>query len=109
MPHPLEQRVGAVRRRARGLMLAFGLSRFATALVGAVLLAALADYWLHFRDPGVRVILSLAVAALGGWAAWRYLIPVLQRRLTDAAVARQIERRFPQLNDRLASTINFLA
>ena len=75
---------------------------------GRGLALGLADYWIHFRDPGIRVLSLLAVLAAGLGPLYRYLRPVLARRLDDVAIAQKIERRFPALRDRLSSSVEFL-
>ena len=108
MPHPLEAKIGAVRRQAARLVWTFGLSRFATTLVAVVLAAGLADYLIRYQDRGVRVICSLAALAAAAWALVRLGQTVRGARFRDLDVALKIERRFPQLVDRLASTVQFL-
>lgn len=108
MPHPLEAKIGAVRRRAGRLVWTFGLSRLATALVAIFLAAGLADYLIRYQDRGVRLICSLAALAAAGWAIYRFAQTVRGAYFRDLDVALKIERRFPQLQDRLASTVQFL-
>jgi hypothetical protein len=108
MPHEIETRIAEVRRRARRLMLLYALSWVVAAVVAATLVLGLADYWIHFRDPGIRVLSLLALLAVLVWAAVHYLRPVLARRLDDVAIAQKIERRFPALRDRLSSSVEFL-
>src|SRR5262245_43012484 len=108
MSHPLQQQVENVFRRARRLMLLTGLAwAGAVALLVAVAFG-LADYLFHFRDPGVRLICSLAVMAAVLWSAWRWVLPVVRFRWSPVRVAQQIERSFPELQGRLASSIDFL-
>lgn len=108
MPHPLEHQIGAVRRRAGRLVWAFGASRLATTFAAILLSAGLADYLVRYQDRGVRVILSLAALAAAGWAVYRFSQVLRGARFRDLDVALKIERRFPQLQDRLASTVQFL-
>jgi hypothetical protein len=108
MAHEIESRIADVRRRARRLLLLYALSWIVAAVVAAILVLGLADYWIRFRDPGIRILSLLAVMAAGGWAAFRYLRPLLTRRLDDVAIAQRIERHFPVLHDRLSSSVEFL-
>ncbi len=108
MPHEIETKIADVRRRARRLLIVYALSWVVAALVAAILLLALADYWIRFRDPGLRVLSLVAVLAAAAWSANRYLRPVWRRRLDDVAIAQKIERRFPALGDRLSSSVEFL-
>lgn len=52
---------------------------------------------------GVRVVLSLAALAYLGHVAWRFLLYPLRRELTRRDVAVAIERRFPELQQKLIS------
>ena len=108
MPHEIETRIADVRRRARRLLLLYALSWVVAAAVATTLALGLADYWIHFRDPGIRVLSLLSLLAVLVWAAIHYLRPVLVRRLDDVAIAQKIERHFPTLRDRLSSSIEFL-
>ncbi|MDP6719819.1 MAG: hypothetical protein QGF59_14250, partial [Pirellulaceae bacterium] len=89
-----------------------GLGWLATVVIIATLLLALLDYGLYvaFRvdDLGLRVVFSiLALAALvTGMVV--YLRPAIRHRWTDVDVAQRIEQCFPELNDRLSSSIGFL-
>jgi hypothetical protein len=84
-----------------------GLSRVAGALVLAVVAAGLADYLLNLDAP-IRAALLATLAAFLGWLTWRYVVTPLIVRFRDLDIALRIERRWPGLNDRLASTVQFL-
>ena len=73
-----------------------------------MLLVGLADYLLRFQDPGIRLMCSLSVLLAFAWAAYRFGIAGWGRPLRDVEIAQRIERRFPSLADRLASTLEFL-
>ncbi len=108
MAHPLEQKIGRVRRQARRLLLTYALC-WTVAWVGAVLVVlGCADYLIRFQDPGIRLLCSLAVLGVLGWTTHRYAYPALARSLGDVQIARRIERDYPVLTDRLASTLLFL-
>ena len=108
MSHPLQQMVRAVSRRSRRLLLLYGVSCFLTIFLLAACAAGLADYWGRFRDPGVRIILSASTLVLLVWSFVRFVAPAVQHRISNLQVARRIERRFPELQDRLSSSIEFL-
>lgn len=108
MPHPLQTRVEAVRGRAARLLWMYGLSRFAAAAVGIIILLALADYGLRLHDAAGRWLFSLmALLGIAGafmWLGW----PALRPRKSPIEVARRIESRFPALEGRLSSAVAFL-
>ncbi len=108
MPHPLQQQMASVRRRAQLLLLVHGIARVLATVVAIVLLAGLVDYAVHFSDRGLRIMLTLSVVGVAAWATWRYLFQALTTRFSDTGIALRVQRRFPQLGDRLASAIEFL-
>ncbi|MEX0710727.1 MAG: hypothetical protein WD278_00170, partial [Pirellulales bacterium] len=108
MSHPLEARMARIRRRARLLVLVHALGRLAAMLVAVVIALVLIDWLIHFEDRGLRTIASLAALAVAAWGLVRFVWPALHLPLGKLHVALGVERTFPQLNDRLASTVEFL-
>lgn len=108
MPHILEQKITAVRRRVRRLLLVDAAARLVALLLATALVLGLADYLVRFEDRGVRLISSLALVAACGWAFHRFVGPALRIRLSDVELALQLEQRLPILRDRLASAMRFL-
>ncbi len=109
MAHPLEQKIGQVRRRARWLLGLYALGWTFGIVLAAVLVLTLADYLIRFQDPGVRVMASLSMVAVLGWAVYHFVVVgFADSKLGDVQIARRIEHRFPSLTDRLASTVQFL-
>ena len=107
MRHPLETRIAALRGQVRRLLAAHGLAWSILGAVSAVVAAGLLDFFVHFV-PEVRLALLLGVVAGSAWLFWRYVVVPLIVRFDDLDIALRIERRWPGLNDRLASTIQFL-
>ncbi len=108
MPHPLQQHVAHLRRRARRLVLLHGWSCVFSAVLAVAAVLGLADYLIRFHDPGIRILALLAVLGTLGWSVYRFLLRPLARRTSEVDVAQRIERRYPQLQDRLSSAIAFL-
>jgi len=108
MPHPLQQQIASVRRRAQLLLLVHGIARVLAAVVAIVLLAGWVDFTLHLHDRGLRIMLTLSVVGVAVWATWRFFLQALTTRFSDTGIAFRVQRRFPQLGDRLASAIDFL-
>src|SRR5689334_2864104 len=104
---PLEARIAALRGRVRRLLALHGLSWVVGALVLAVIAAGLADWLVHLAAE-VRLAALLAFVGPGGWLSARFVIAPLVIRFRDLDIALRIERRWPGLNDRLASTVQFL-
>jgi hypothetical protein len=108
MPHAVEEKVRAVSRRVRRFQAVFGMAVAAAIVLAVALAVGLADYLLRFEDPGLRFLASCVVLTTLAWVAWRYAIPGCTYRPTDLHVAQQIEQHFPELENRLGSTIEFL-
>ncbi len=108
MAHPLELKIGQVRSRARRLLAFYALGWTIAAITACVVLLGLADYWIRFADRGIRFMASATAVLVSAWAAYRFWIVGLGRKLSDVQLALQIERRFPVLRDRLASSVQFL-
>ncbi len=108
MSHPIEQRLTALRRRVRRLLLLRGLSATVAAALAVAMLLGLGDYLIHFQDRGIRILCWLALLSALGWTCRRYLIRPLRARLGDVELAVQLERHFPGLEDRLISSVEFL-
>ncbi|HEV3022364.1 MAG TPA: hypothetical protein VGX76_07845, partial [Pirellulales bacterium] len=108
MAHSLPQRIAGLRGRARRLLVLYALGWIMFSAVAALLVVALSDYLVRFQDHGIRLMASLAVLVALAWACRRFAPSVFKRRLGDLEIAKHIERRFPVLDDRLASTIEFL-
>ena len=107
MHSPLETRIAALRGRVRRLLALHGLARVVVAMVLAVVVACLAD-WLGHLVPEVRLAALAGVIGLCGWIAWRHVVTPLVVRFQDLDIAMRVERRWPGLNDRLSSTIQFV-
>ncbi len=108
MRGPLEKRIAALRGQVRRLLALHGSSWVVAGLVLAILTAGLAD-WLFHLTREVRLGLLLAVIGLTGWLLARYVIAPLVIRFRDLDIALRIEDRWPGLQDRLATTVQFLA
>ncbi len=108
MVHPLEERIAALRNRLRRLLAVYGVGWLLTAGLAAALAMGLLDYLLHFQDRGIRVIASLTVWVAVLWVGYRFLLVPQTARLSNADLARRVQRRFPQLSDSLASAVEFL-
>src|SRR5688572_6155340 len=106
--HPLRQQIARLRRQIRRIALVYGLAWLAIGVLGSVLVLGLADYLIRFQDRGVRIIATLTLLGVVAWTIYRYLWPALSLRMSDVAIARRVERRFPELADRLSSAMDFL-
>jgi hypothetical protein len=97
----------AVRRRARLLDLARGLGIALAVAAGALLATVLLDYCLNLRSAPRLFVIAAAVGTLA-WAAARWVIRPAAQGLSLSDIAARLERAFPQFDDRLRSTLDFL-
>jgi hypothetical protein len=103
----LEARIGTLRNQVRRLLALRGLSWVIGLLVPVVILLGLADWSIHL-DAVVRVAALIGLAGFAIWLMAKYVLAPLFIRFADLDIALKIEERWPGLNDRLASTVQFL-
>lgn len=106
-PRDLESRISGVRGRLRRLLALHGLAWVIAIGVPIVLAAGLLD-WLVHLDGAVRALLLCAFAGAVGWVGYRRIALPLLVKFGNLDIALKIERRWPGLNDRLASAVEFL-
>ena len=106
-PRQLESRIRALRGSVRRLLALHGLSWVLGLIVPLVILAGFAD-WLFHLDSVIRAALLAALVGAALYLGYRRVLRPLFVRFADLDIAMRIEERWPGLNDRLASTIQFL-
>ena len=106
--HTLEHRLGLLRNRLRRLLWLYGLGAAVAAGLAAVVTLGLIDYTVRLSDVGLRLLASLSAAGIIGWSAYRFLYRPLSQRLTNAELARRVERVLPRLRDQLQSAVEFI-
>ncbi len=97
-----------LRGRVRLLTWVSGLSWTVLVLFGGLLVSGVLDWLIHFDDPGLRLVIGLALLAGSGAMLWRQLISPLMQPLGTTFLASRIERRFPGLHSRVLSAVEFL-
>lgn len=109
LPQPILDKLQSMIRRVRRLLFIRGL--FATLAVAlACLLAIMAvDATITLFSTTSRWILSLAGLALTLAAAWWFLLRPLSRRYTLTKMARILEIRHPELQERISTAVELLA
>ncbi|HRQ90815.1 MAG TPA: hypothetical protein PLA50_18645, partial [Bacteroidia bacterium] len=109
LPKPIFDKLRSMIRRVRRLIFLRGL--FATLAVGLVcLLAVMAvDAALTPLSSASRWSISLAGLAATLAAAWWFLLRPLSRRLTIEKMARILEIRHPELQERISTAVELLA
>lgn len=100
----LERLLAAELARIRRRFALHGLGRVLTALMGAIALYYLVDRGLDVHR-GARLAITAGCIALAAVVLRRHLLYPLRKRLGRDDVAIAIERRFPELHERLISAV----
>jgi hypothetical protein len=104
----VDSRLGEIRRLIRSSIALRGFSLIAAAIVGLALVSFVIDR--TFRLPAGARGAALAVSGLLlAGLAWRLLVRPLRFALSDRVLADIVERRFPDLQDRFRSAVEFRA
>ena len=107
-PQQLLSSLDRLRRSAKQLSVAYGVGLVVLGVAALLVLGALAD-WL-FRLPSVpRLIGLLATLGLLAWAVWRFVWRPASRPIGVDELAGRVEELYPQFDDRLRSSVGFLA
>lgn len=109
LPQPILDKLQSMIRRVRRLLFIRGL--FATLAVALVCLLAImaVDATITLFSTTSRWILSLAGLAATLVAAWWFLVRPLSRRFTLTKMARILEIRHPELQERISTAVELLA
>jgi hypothetical protein len=108
LPPPLAGRLAALGRRIRLLQAARGAARLVTLLALTAAAALLADFFLDLA-PVVRQGLFSSWVSLGVATFLAAVVAPLCRHFDPVALAALIEEHFPQLGERLTSTVELTA
>src|SRR5688572_17536952 len=96
-----------VRRRERLFSVAYGVGLALAAAVGLLLVVVLADFVLNL-SPGPRSVVMLAGLAAAAYVVYRFVIRPARAELGIGDLAGRVERVYPQFEDRLRSTVDFV-
>jgi hypothetical protein len=106
--HPLTQKIAALQSELVWRRRITAACWMLAAAIGAAFVLGLTDYWLRFKDTGLRIMATSAFTCIVAWVAYRAWYLPSRRRVRALDVARRVEDRFPQLQDSLASAVEFL-
>src|SRR5437870_3203351 len=99
--------LAGIRRKVRVLSIMYGVGIVLASAVGLILAAVLLDYLLNL--PAVPRLMFLAAAFAGiVYTLWTYVFRPMAARLSLGDVAGRLENAFPQFDDRLRSTVDFV-
>jgi len=96
-----------VRRKVKFFSVAIGVGMVVAAAVGVLAATILLDYCLNLPMYPRLVVMAAALGGLGAIAYRQIIKPVLSR-LSISDVAGRLEHAFPQFDDRLRSTVDFV-
>jgi hypothetical protein len=106
-PTTLIDSLHAVRRKVRLLAIASGMGVATVAAVGLLAALVVVD-WTLVLDKFPRMLFLGAAGAAFVYVLWRWLLKPAVARLNIGDVAGRLEHTFPQFDDRLRSTVNFV-
>lgn len=108
LPSSISHKISGLRLWERALQVFWGVARWLTLVLAALLVACLVD-WLIDRNQEtpwtLRRFLLLAQVFIAATAAGYFIVWPLTRRLSDSLLALWVEDRHPQLEHRLISAI----
>ena len=104
----VSEHLSELRGKVRMLTWISGLSWTILILFGGLLVTGFFDWMIHFDDPGLRLVISVALLIAVSVMAWRQLIRPLIQPLSTTFLALRIEKRFPGLHSRVLSAVEFL-
>jgi hypothetical protein len=97
----------SIRFRVKLLSVLFGIGLVVAGAVGLLLATVLLDYFLNM--PSIpRAMLVLASLGVVFWGMWKFTLRPLASRISLGDVAGHLETAFPQFEDRLRSTVDFV-
>lgn len=104
---PLTTKLGEIGRARKRVAVLSGLLLFVAAVVGIATAAGTADAALHLAPlPRALALVALLAAGCVVWA--RAVARPLGLRTDPLSIALELENRFPNLNDSLATAVEFL-
>lgn len=99
--------LNGVRRKVKVLSVAFGVGVVLACAVGMLLGTVLLDYVLNLHAVPRLIVILAALIGLG-YIAVRWIVKPVLARLSLSDVAGHLESVFPQFDDRLRSTVDFV-
>src|SRR5262245_41780960 len=106
-PTMLLESLTSVRRRVKLLGVLFGIGLLLAAGVGLLLGVVALDYLLNLPATPRFVIILASLLGLA-YVVWRWVAKPMIARLSISDVAGRLEQAFPEFNDRLRSTVDFV-
>lgn len=109
MPAPIVAKLEAMIRRVRFLLFIRGFFATLAVAIACLLLIMALDATLTLFSAAVRWTLTLGALAVVLTAAWWYLFRPLSRRFSLTSMARILEIRHPELQERISTAVELLS
>lgn len=107
VPTHLIDAIQDIRRKAKLLSVGYGVGVLMAAVVALLCTLVVLDWALNL-PAWPRLVLLLGAVVLAGWTARRFIWLPAKTRITLSDIAGRLEQTFPQFDDRLRSTIDFV-
>jgi len=108
VPDPIARALRRLIRRVRAVILVRGLAAVVATAVGAILAVMAIDAGFTLFSQASRWALTLVAMAATAGVAVRFLVLPLAHTITLTGIARAIETRHPELQERLSSAVELL-
>ncbi|MBI1830782.1 MAG: hypothetical protein HYR84_04945 [Planctomycetes bacterium] len=105
--NPLLQRLASLRRQVRILDGWIGICALGALTLGVGVFVGVADFYLHIPSL-VRAGLLVALLVSTAYLVYRLIVEPFTNPYDDLSLALLVEEAYPELNDALASTVQFL-
>ena len=109
LPAPIQDKLGSMIRRVRRLLFIRGLCATLAVALACLLTIMLIDASVTLFSSTSRWVLSLSGLGITLVAAWWFLLRPLSRRFTLTQMARIIEIRHPELQERISTAVELLS
>ena len=109
LPAPIQDKLGSMIRRVRRLLFIRGLCATLAVALACLLTIMLIDASVTLFSSTSRWVFSLSGLGLTLVAAWWFLLRPLSRRFTLTQMARIIEIRHPELQERVSTAVELLS
>ncbi len=109
LPEPIQNKLESMIRRVRRLLLIRGLCATLAVALACILGIMAIDAIVTLFSPAGRWALSLIGLAITLTAAWWFLMRPLSRRISLTQMARIIEVRHPELQERISTAVELLS
>src|SRR2546421_2675 len=105
--NPLLRRLAVLRAKVRLLDGWQGICAIVALVLGVGVTVGVIDYWVHLPTL-VRAGCLVGLLVGSGAVVYRYLIKPFSKECDDLNLALRVEDAYPELNDALASTVQFI-